>query len=397
VKFKPKPKRQDGDPVGYNPGGESVKITARAIKRNGVFNMVYMDPEIATNLAAVTTSVTYPTHTKVDPENHEIRDVWHQLCLQLVNMAMFKQLASSVRADYSYVTDHFGRAPGKRVILPIGLMPIIRTFGTVSDEIGDFELSGQPIHAVTALLRAIADPIEQYAGVPQAVNRSTSMCFDPGMPNAWAFLIDYCRGVVNQYAENHDLTINNGGMIAVVRGVLLTSGFETFFAAFQATNFPVQVLRALRAGNLAEGALRLLPVPVGNAVPAGIVNGLNAEGFVVVAWTRDGIEMRTAQWYDQVQSRMSPTLDEIFVMGEVSMMGNKGDGSLLVSRTSVENAFIPIKVPGDQLEMGTMMSTARSGATMRLNAFRVDSDYSQMDAIMKWFEGMKKGKKKGGQ
>jgi predicted amino acid-binding ACT domain protein len=361
-----------------------------------VYNSIYFDDEVIPNLAGVAASYSFATHTKVD-HNHVGRPVWNELWVQTLEVLAFKQLITSVKPELAYVTDHYGRAVSKRVVAPSGLLPIIKQYGTVHDDLGDWEVIGQPIHATTSLLRGIGRPQETYGGVNQAVDRLTSIGLDASMPKVWEHLRDWAKGQVNQWCYGKTLSINANGLIARVNSPVLVDGFETFFVAFQATNFPAEILRALRIGNLAEGNLRLVPIPAGGNVPVAMVNALNAERVVVFNWRRDDVEVRFAEYYNDVQNVMQPTLDEIFVMVEVTTMPNRGEMSQLIQRMDAENAFLGQKVPSDQLEMGAMMSTERSGADGRSPIMRVNAEHSPLDMVSKWFEGMKRGKKKSAQ
>jgi len=317
--------------------------------------------------------------------------------VQMMSVLFFKQLGSTMRTDLDYVGEHYGRGINKRIIVPSGLVPITKQYGSVSDESGDWEIVGQAVFVSTFLLRGIGGPTVTYAGVVQPVDRTGSIGFDASMPHCWAFLVDWARGVVNQWCHGKRCVIMNGANRCTVESPVLVDGFETFFAAFQMSGFPPHVLRALRIGHQAEGALRVVPIPVGNLIPAPMVALLNAQGVVVFNWRRDEVEVLFAEYYGQVQSRMQPTLDTVFTMVEVTVMGKKGELSQMVSRTDAENAFIPQKIPGDQMEMGVMTSTPHNGAMHRAPAFRVESEHSPLDMLVKWFEGMKRGKKKEGQ
>jgi len=394
AKPKPKPQRREGDPPGYNPGGETVKITAKMVKRNLVYGGIFIDTQVISNLATVGSSTSYSTHTKVDPGNPMNREEWTDCWRRLVAVPAFKQFAYSLRTDRSYIADHYGRAVSKRVIVPSGLLPLIRQYGTVRSDEGDWEVIGQPILVSTMLMRAVANPQELYAGVNQDVDRANSIGFDPSMPFAWEYLIEYVKGVINQWTYRNPLVVNNNGAISRITGACCNGGFEAFFAAFFTTPFPVHVLDALRIGAIAEVALAANPVPVGENVPAGVVGALNARGVVVFRWSRTELELRFAGYYAQVQMMMQPTLDELFVLTEISTMMDVGTPSQLVIRTDEENAFVTVKIPGDAIEIGSMMSTPRSGADHRFEPFRVETQFSPLDMAVKWFDGMKRGKKK---
>jgi len=397
VQPKKKPVKQPGDKPGYNPGGEKAFVTADVIKRNMTYNHLFFDQEVPIAIGGAMSSFTFPTHCKVDPENHVDRNVWNGLCYQLVTLLFFKQLAASMQTDLHYVEAHFGRLVGQSILVPSGLLPIVKQYGTVTAPNGNWEMVGQAIHATTMLLRGIGNPVETYAGIAQAVNRVESVGFDASMPNGWAFLIDWARGVINQWCYGKSLTVQNGALQAHIESPVLRDGFETFFAVFQATAFPIEVIRAFRIGNIAEGALRMVPVPQGGNVPVGIVNALNVERVIVYSWRREEADARFAAYYDQVQHVVRGTLDEVFVMVEATQMMKMGEVSQLSSRVSPENVLVHEKIPGDQAEMGAMLSTTKSGADLRNPTFRIESQGTPSAMIVTWLNGMNKGKKKANQ
>jgi len=388
-------KKQPGDPAGYNPGGERVIVSAKAIKRVAAYGSLWMDDEIIGNLTHAMTSATYPTHTVVE-RVALTRPDWQSLLVRVNHLLCFKQLGGSVRADYQYLSDHWGKQLTRKILAPAGMLPIIRQFGTIEGEGGDWEIKGQPILASTSLLRAIGHDVETYSGVNQNLDRFRSYGLDLGMPNVWQFLVEFCAAQFNQWACGRTLIIRNGAFDCRVLGPTLIDGFETFIAAFQHNNFPQRVLRALRIGLLAEGVLRNNP-QVGPNLAAGVVNALNAEDVVVFYWRRDDYELRFTEYYDQVQHRVLPTLDTVFAMAEVGAMGPKGGLSQLVTREDTENAFCAEKIPGDMLEMGVMLAATGTGNKQENMVYRVDVDSGPIDMVVKWFEGMKRGKKKQGQ
>jgi len=393
---KPKPKARAEDPKMYNPGGEKVLIKASAIKRNGLFGRLVADESTFSNLAIVMSSSTYPTHCKVDPLEHLNRDAWTEICTQLVSVVTFKQAAFSLRTEHSYVADHFGKAVSKRIECPAGLLPLIRPLGTIYDEKGDWEVIGQPIIVSTMLLRGVGRPQEVFSGMNQVVNRRTSIGFDPHMPFCWQFLLDYAKGKINQWTYDHPLTINLNGVISVIEGARFQSGAELFFTAFQATQFPLQVLQALRIAHIAEQAIAMNPVPVGNAVPVATIGLLNAEGVVVFNWSRVEIEQRFAEYYSTVSNVMHATLDEMYTLTNVIVLMDRGTNAQLVTRMTEENAYVYRQVEEYDLKIGAMLNTTKSGVDARVSHFRVETNFTPLDEIVDWFRGMAKGKVKQG-
>lgn len=395
-KKKTKPKPQPGDPPGYNPGGEKVHITAKVAKRALTHNQIYFDDEVPGNVSDVCASFTYQAHCSENPNEHQNAPVWSDTMFKLFAMMTFKQLVSAAPVRLANAVSRYQRDSAKRILAPVGLLPLFRHFGSVVTDDGDFEIEGHVTLISTFLLRSVGQEEETYNGVAQRVYRN-SYGLDASSPECWIHLFTFCKGIVNQYMKDHPITLRGieAEHTCVVTGLSFESGIRFFAALAQNNPWPQRVIRAVNICLLIELYARNANAPTGNAIPVAFVNQLNAERVVVYNWTSEQKEARFASYYNHVQNVLVPTLDRVFAMQEISVTGTQGGLGQLVTAIDVENAHIDRRVPGDTLEIGYMLSTPYSGAAINNRPFRVDSMFTPVDYINNWLNGMRKVKKSG--
>lgn len=394
-KSKAKAKPQVGDPQGYNPGGERVMITAATVKSGIRYNDLHFDVDLASNLSHAFARKANPRQIRLFQADADDIPLFTLRFCRMLNLLIGKQLTSSMPQSSSHVSGLYSMFSAFSINAPVGILPLIRTLGTVEHPEGNWKIVGHPIVTSTSFLRALGREVEQVAGVNQQVDFYQSIGLDATMPNLWQYLVEYCAGVVNQFCNRNDLTcMDNGGNTFRVRGPKLLSGFTTFFAAFQPTNFPPHVLRAFGAGSIAE-RLAALPVPpLGNQIAAADVQALNAVGYVLFQWNSADKNARLATYSSLYDAPLREVGDSLFLMTEVTVLANKGSVSQISMRYDAENTHASRKLIGTEAELGSMLSTPKSGSDCRNDTFNLECDKTQLDQLNVWIDGMMRGKNK---
>jgi hypothetical protein len=388
------PQRQAGDPPGYKPGGFKAFTVPEMALRESVPGDVVFDLSPLYEITGVTASTVYPMMQKELGETAMPREEVENDNIQMVNYLVAKQLISSAPNAKAWLSSVYGKHLGNRIMAPNGFVALAQQYGTVKTAECVFEVAGHVVWTSTALMRGIGLGQETFRGVVQAVDRTFTIAVDVSFPNPWNELVMWCAGVVNQFSRMNVLTMQAGQETAQLSNVRMLNGFSLFFQAFQMTNFPPYVIRAIRIGILAEDAIRA-GVQMHN-MNAAMVPPFNAQGVVFLDWDRRTHDSRFATYLADVQHPLSPVYDLVFKMVSVSTLSNHGDTGQLLSRMNFENVYGVQKLGVDQLDLGVLLCGEQSGVIPASFPYTVRNTPGTVDHKNNFVQGMlKSGKNKG--
>ena len=223
----------------------------------------------------------------------------------------------------------------------------------------------------------------------QNVDRINTIAVDVSFPNALEELRGYCAGVVNQYAKLNTLVMRSEDLMAQVKGVEMTSGFQLYWLAYQTTGFPAHVLRALRIGVLTEQSIAAagIGIPI-QQMPAAQVQQFNAQGVVFLDWDRRTHDMRFATFLANVQMPMAPVYEHVFKMVEVAALANLGGTGQTVVRSGYETVVGVHKIGADQLDLGVLLAGEKSGVLPAAYPLSVQHSQAAVDHKNLYVRGM---------